>query len=642
MIITYRYVKKRIEKRRQERAQAANAAGNTQGEGVSPGPTTPLTTDAFPPVNLDVHTESAPVSSSGTSLKWKIMLMIGLVLPVFLETLDYTVVATAQVHIASVFNRLDLQSYIGTVYLLTSTVFLPLFASIADVFGRHWTLQIALLFFMVGSAISTGSQNMPTMLAGRGVAGVGAAGLLASVRIILTDSSSLDDNNWQMSILFALYTVGYCLGPFIGGELVTVSFRWVFAINLPCCAVAIVIAFILLRGRVKGGQTDDDLPGSSKKLGFLSKLLEIDWLGGFLFMASGILVLLALNWGSTEKWDSAKVIACFVVGGVLMIACLGWEYHLQRKHSADELYTGLRKALYTFPMIPLSLFKSLDINVVMFAVFVGGMIMTVMFYFVAIFMTIVNDYAPNKAGAQLLYFAPGLGGGSISAILLIKWTRQASIHRAPKIPIILSGIVSTISLGLISDAMHQNNTGRVNGFMAMAGVGVGLGIGPLAVHARFSQPEERVAIVAALTLFFRSFGGTVGLAQCGAVLNGKVTHYINELVRSGAISGAAAQAFAGATASGLSSTQSIQSLPPEIQTLVKDAFREATRWCFISLIPWSGLSFIGTLFLSSIQDRARKRVTGVNLDSTRGEGVETEKREESELDKIPKLEENPA
>ena len=70
-------------------------------------------------------------------------------------------------------------SYIGTVYLLTSTVFLPLFASFADIFGRHWTLQLALLFFMVGSAISTGAHNMATMLAGRGIAGVGAAGLLA-------------------------------------------------------------------------------------------------------------------------------------------------------------------------------------------------------------------------------------------------------------------------------------------------------------------------------------------------------------------------------------------------------------------------------------------------------------------------------
>ena len=73
----------------------------------------------------------------------------------------------------------DSYSYVGTIYLLTSTVFLPPFASVADIFGRHWALQLALFFFIVGSAVSTGSQNMATMLVGRGIAGIGAAGLLA-------------------------------------------------------------------------------------------------------------------------------------------------------------------------------------------------------------------------------------------------------------------------------------------------------------------------------------------------------------------------------------------------------------------------------------------------------------------------------
>lgn len=88
----------------------------------------------------------------------------------------------------SVFNRLDLQSYIGTIYLLTSTVFLPLFASLADIWGRHWALQLSLLLFGVGSAISTGAQSMITMLAGRGVAGIGAGGMMA-VRNFLTSHS---------------------------------------------------------------------------------------------------------------------------------------------------------------------------------------------------------------------------------------------------------------------------------------------------------------------------------------------------------------------------------------------------------------------------------------------------------------------
>jgi MFS family permease len=131
---------------------------------------------------------------------------------------------------------------------LASTVFLPFFASIADIYGRHFGLQLSLLFFLVGSAFSTGAVNMTMLLVGRGIAGIGAAGLLTvcvfflknSINIliihkivptILSDSSSLDTNNIQQFATFFLYSLGFCIGPVIGGFLITASFRWVFAIK---------------------------------------------------------------------------------------------------------------------------------------------------------------------------------------------------------------------------------------------------------------------------------------------------------------------------------------------------------------------------------------------------------------------------
>jgi hypothetical protein len=158
--------------------------------------------------------------------------------------------------------------------------------------------------------------------------------------------------------------------------------------------------------------------------------------------------------------------------------------------------------------------------------------------------------------------------------------------------------------------------------MAMAGVGTGLLIGPLAVQARFSQPIERNAVVSALTLFvssllslstsphatsrshiqFRSFGGTVGLAQCAAVLNGKVTSYIRDLVESGHISAQDAAAVSQAAGAGFDSSSGINGLPQEVQGLVRDAFRQGSRWAFLSLVPWCGLAFLVSLMLSKIPD----------------------------------------
>ncbi|KAH7910601.1 major facilitator superfamily domain-containing protein [Hygrophoropsis aurantiaca] len=545
---------------------------------------------------------SKPSQAAARSAFWfKIKLIVALLIPVFLETLDYTVVATAQSHIASVFNALDLQSYIGTSYLLSATVFLPLFASVADIFGRYTGLQISLFFFLLGSALSTGAVNMAMVLVGRGIAGIGAAGLLTIVRTILSDSSSLDDNNWQTSILFVLYAIGYICGPVFGGLLVQVSFRWVFAINLPATVVAMVLCFILLRGKVKAGQPCKRLPTSfEEKESFLHKILRIDWVGTFLFVVGGILILLALNWGSTSSWRLPKVIASWVIGGLLILACLCWEYLLEQQllRSSPSKWT----ILCCDPMLPLEIFRSYNVCAVMYGCYVSGLVMLVMFYFVAIFMTVVTGLSPAKAGVQLIYFAPGMGAGSLISISLIKNLRQ------PKYPIILGSIIIPISLGLIAMAMGANNQGQVNGFMVMAGGGVGLTAGSLAIHARFSQPTHRVAIVNAMTLFFRSLGGTVGLAQCAAVMNAKVKQYISAQIRNGALSGPDLAALAQAdTSQSLNSLQSLSALPPDVQNVIREAFRNGVRWAFISLLPWCCLSFFLLLFLSKITDQDRER-----------------------------------
>lgn len=522
---------------------------------------------------------------------WK--LMLALLFPVTLETLDYTVVATAQSHIASVFNALDLQSWIGTSYLLTSTVFLPFFAAVADVYGRHFGLQISLLFFLVGSALSTGATNIIMVLAGRGIAGVGAAGLLTIVRTILSDTTSLNANNLQQSTMFLLYAVGFSIGPVIGGFLVAASFRWVFAINLPCTVLAMLFCFLFLRNRVRGGSSSDELPQGSRSDTRISRLAYIDWIATFLFISSGILILLAFNWGPGDNWKSARTIASLVIGALLFVLCMVWEIILEKKRHSQTGVSGVFRAR---PMIPLEMFTSLDMCIVQYGAFVSGIVMFVMFYFVAIFMTVVTGLPSSQAGVQLLYFAPGLGVGSLLSIRLIKRLRQ------PIYPIVLGSVVMTVGLGLIQMAMENNVQGQVDGFMAMCGVGVGLTAGPLVVQARFIKPDH-IAISNAMLLFFRAFGGTVGLAQCFTIMNSKVDSYISEALTNGTISGADLAVLAGLYESGgLSSIQSLDGLPNDVQAVIRDAFRNAVRWSFVSLIPWVGLATLSSLFLTKIED----------------------------------------
>ncbi|KAF9237179.1 MFS general substrate transporter [Melanogaster broomeanus] len=525
------------------------------------------------------------------SVDWK--LMLALLLPVMLETLDYTVVATAQSRIASVFNALALQSYIGTSYLLSSTVFLPFFASIADIYGRHFGLQMSLLLFLVGSALSTGAVNMPMLLIGRGIAGVGAAGLLTLVRTIMSDARSLNTNNVQQSLLFLLYAVGYSVGPEIGGLLVTVNFRWVFGINLPCTAVAIFLCFIFLRSKPRVPQEGEALPSSNRANTWISKLVFIDWIGTLLFIAGGILVLLALGWGPNDNWKTPRVIANVIIGTILIILCLVWEIVLERKQLPPAEKIGVFRAR---PMVPIEMFTSYDMCVTQYVSFVAGVVMFVMFYFVSIFVTLVAGLPPAEAGIQLLYFAPGLGGGSALSIYMTKSFRQ------PVYPIVLGSVIMTVGVGLIQMAMQRNMQGEVNGFMAMAGVGVGLTSVSSAVQARFTKPDH-VAIVSAMLLFFRTLGGTIGLAQCFTVMNAKVNSYILNQISTGALSGSDLATLVGLLDSGgLSSVTTLDGFPTAVQTVIREAFRTGVRWSFISLIPWLGVGFILSVFLSKIPD----------------------------------------
>jgi MFS family permease len=150
----------------------------------------------------------------------------------------------------------------------------------------------------------------------------------------------------------------------IGGLLASANWRWIFAINLPIGVISSCLIFLLIRKIVKPAQPPRPRPHIPTKAvpedhsAFGAKLLRIDWYGAALFIAGGILVLLALHWGSTDRWSEAQVIACFVVGGVVLIAFAGWEWLMELFEEGKK--TPPNPLAWTEAMIPLSIFKNYD------------------------------------------------------------------------------------------------------------------------------------------------------------------------------------------------------------------------------------------------------------------------------------------
>lgn len=207
-----------------------------------------------------------------------------------------------------------------------------------------------------------------------------------------------------------------------------------------------ILIFLFLRTGTKGPQPPRRLsylpPELSKELlakaekngSFISDFLRIDTIGATLFIACGILILLGLSWGSTERWDEPRVIISFVVGGVLLLLFIGWEWMVE--HSTDHLVRefegrrpdhevgnpsapdpGLRQGMARFApkwayttdaMIPMNMFRSYDVVATSFAAMVSGMIMLGIFYFVSVQYVIVEGKSATKSGVGLLYFAPGM------------------------------------------------------------------------------------------------------------------------------------------------------------------------------------------------------------------------------------------
>ena len=206
----------------------------------------------------------------------------------------------------------------------------------------------------------------------------------------------------------------------------------VFILSLPCTAIAMFLCFLLLRNRsrVQGANDEEkhlaesSTPTTTARRNpvatvdtWVSNLALIDWVGTFLFISGGILILLALNWGPTDNWKSARVIANIVLGVLLITLFILWEILLgQRSQLASSKGTGKSNHISTRytgvfrarPMIPIEMFTSYDMCVVQYDSFISGIVTFVMFYFVAIFATVVTGLPPTQAGIQLLYFAPGL------------------------------------------------------------------------------------------------------------------------------------------------------------------------------------------------------------------------------------------
>ncbi|CAZ80449.1 unnamed protein product [Tuber melanosporum] len=517
--------------------------------------------------------EKQPLTKAEKRAIWRYRakLLVGLIFPFFLDSMDTTIIATALPHIATSFNQLTQQSWIVTSFTLTSTAFIPAFGQLSDVFGRHATLQFVIFLMLVGSALCAGAQSFEMLLVGRAITGVSSAGLLVMMTVILSDKVSLKDNALQNTLFSLVAGASYSVGPVIGGW---VNWRWCFGLSIPICLLAhIAVLFVLKPELVKAQRhTDPETGEELSKRTFTQKISVIDWPGLALFLVSCISIILALTWGgATYPWDSPQVIVLLVVGGMLFLVFVWVEYSMEPGRWLEKKVRVPGKQA----MIPAHLFYEKDIVILAFLNFAGGAALFAMFYFISVYFAIVEQYSASKAGLQLLFYLPGIGAGAYSAMYLCNINPRTTFP-----PLLLGHLALPISIGILTPALKSRNKSLIYGMMALSGFGNGIASMPVPLHAIAKKPAHLAVIVGTIQ-FFEPFGGTVAMAVMGSVLNNKLGPFGAEFSRGGA---------GGGVNAGLAFGEE-----------VKEAVKEGVGWAFLAILPLVAVAAVVVLFLGDVR-----------------------------------------
>ncbi|SLK09226.1 MDR family MFS transporter [Arthrobacter sp. P2b] len=424
-------------------------------------------------------TPTARAAGEALTQRQIVTVMVGLMLGMFLASLDQTIVSTSIYTIANDLDGLSLQAWATTAYLITSTVSTPLYGKLSDIFGRRPLYLTAIAIFLVGS-LYAGSVNSMTELAfARGVQGLGAGGLLALALTIIGDIVSLKDRAKYQGYFMSVFGISSVLGPVVGGAFAGSAnilgfdgWRWVFFINLPIGLAALAVVFLFLH-----------LPAKHVKQ-------KIDYWGAAAITLAIVPLLLVAEQGRNWGWTSLNSFLCYGLG----VAGIVW-FLLAEKHAGD------------YALIPLRLFRNVTFGLSSLLNFIIGIGMFGAIAMLPLYLQLVKGLTPTEAGLMMITFTVGILTGSITAGRTISASGTYRIF-----PIMGTGILTAAAL-VMGLSLHVDTGLWVPGVIAVFfGMGLGFCMQPLTLAMQTSVPPRDMGVGTSSAAFFRSMGGAVGTA----------------------------------------------------------------------------------------------------------------------------------
>jgi EmrB/QacA subfamily drug resistance transporter len=415
------------------------------------------------------------------SRKRIILVTVGIMLSLFLASMESTVIATAMPTIVGQLGGLEHYSWVFSAYMLTSTTTVPLYGKLSDLYGRRKLYVVAMALFLIGSIWSGQAQSMTQLIVARGLQGVGAGGIMPLAFILIGEMFSLEQRAKMQGYFSGVWGVSSIAGPLLGGFLVDqLSWRWVFYVNIiPGLLAAALVAFAWR----------DQLHGHGRPV--------VDYAGAGLLTASVVTLLLGLmEYGTSSSW-------ILILASVALFIALLWV----ESRAAD-------------PILPLHLFRERLFAVSVTHGILTGWAMFGSISFIPLFVQSVMGTSATRAGITI---APMLLGWVAASIIGTRLLLKVGYRRLA----ILGTALLAIGSFLMSRVDANTSQTLLMLFVSLMGIGMGFSIPPFFIAVQTTVERRYLGTATSTLQFSRSIGGTLGVSVMGAALSARLISNLN-------------------------------------------------------------------------------------------------------------------
>jgi EmrB/QacA subfamily drug resistance transporter len=473
----------------------------------------------------------------------------GIMLATLLAALDQTIVATALPGIVADLRAFEDLSWIVTAYLVASTVTVPIYGKLGDIHGRRRMFVVAISIFLLGSLLCAISQNVGQLVGARVVQGLGAGGLLPLAQTAIADLFSPRERGRYQGLIGAMWAIAAIAGPLLGGTLTdAASWRWIFWLNLPLGAIALIVVTKTMRVHHERREH------------------RVDVAGAIALSIAVVCVLLACSWGGSRyAWNSPEVLAAGTCGVLAFVAFLRIARRVPE------------------PLLPLALFRGQVFTVSSLASITFGALMFAVTIYVPVFVQGAQGRSATASGFALIP-------------LLLTWTFMSFVcgqlisrtGRYRAFPIVGSAIVI---VGVVLLSLLDADSSALQVAIAVAAIGAGMGtmVQTYIIATQNSVATSVVGTATAALQFFRSMGGSLAIAVLGAVLAARLSAELT--------------AALGDAASRIDQDRLLEgsaAIPAGLVAGTQDALGAALHTVFLALIP---IAVLGLVFALCLEER---------------------------------------